>query len=211
MKRSLAVRLAPLLLLAACAPAPAWTPGPVVVISPTPATPTAATTPTAGATASGTAATMPDPAAALDVSAHDFADFASPTGRIWCGVHADTALCHFPSGMDSSKVPTSSKVCPGEHLDVTGVSVGTSGRASYFCSGDPEALPQVGSETTAWWTSTGFPSVAYDGFTLAVLPYDKAIAHAPFACLSARAGVTCANTVTGKGFTVARAGVTLIG
>lgn len=213
MKRSLVVQVAPLCLLfgffVSCTPTPSWTPSPVVVISPTPSVVSAPVTP--GTTPSSTVPTVPDPAMALDVSAYDFADFASPSGRIWCGLRADTALCHFPYGMDDAKVPKASKVCPGEHLDVTGVSVGTSGKATYFCSGDPEALPQVGTDSTAWWPSTGYPSVKSDSFTVAVLPYDKAVTHTPFTCLSTKAGVSCGNNVTGKGFTVARAGVTFIG
>lgn len=194
-------------LLTSCSPAAAWTPGPIVTVS---ATPSSIPTSSPSGTPVATALAVPDGAGATDASGYDYSDFASPSGRIWCGVRADGALCHFPNGM-KSKVPSSAKVCPGEHLDVTGVWVGPKGGATYFCSGDPEALPLTSGESVGWWKASGYPSVKYDGFRLAVLPYGKKIAHAPYVCSSEKVGVTCGNTETGKGFRVALAGVTFIG
>jgi len=204
MMRHLVIWAAALGLLTACSSGPQWTPGPIVTVSATPvvANPSASTTPTTSA--------VPDATDALDVSSHDFSDFASPSGRIWCGVRSDHALCHFPNGMKGS-VPSSSTVCPGEGLDVTGIAIAATGAAAYFCSGDPEAFPQTNGESVGWWKAAGFPSVKYQGFTLAVLPYGKKISFAPYVCLSEKTGVTCGNTLTGQGFRVALAGVTLLG
>lgn len=211
MARHLVVSAVALCVLSACSSPAQWTPGPIVTETAT----TVATTPSASPTSSGTATTpttpaVPDAAGATDVSSFDFSDFASPSGRIWCGLRSDLALCHFPYGM-KGKVPSSSTVCPGEGLDVTGVSVDAQGKAEYFCSGDPEAFPQTSSESVGWWKPTGYPSVKYNGFTLAVLPYGKRIANAAYVCISEKVGVTCGNTLTGKGFRVALAGVTFIG
>lgn len=211
MARHLVVSAIALCVLSACASPAQWTPGPIVTESAT----TVATTPSASPTSSGTAATptapaVPDATGATDVSSYDFSDFASPSGRIWCGLRSDLALCHFPYGM-KGKVPSSNTVCPGEGLDVTGVSVHAQGKAEYFCSGDPEAFPQTSSESVAWWKPAGYPSVKYNGFTLAVLPYGKKIANGSYVCISEKVGVTCGNTQTGKGFRVALAGVTFIG
>ena len=135
--------------------------------------------------------------------------FASPSGRIWCALADDVALCHFPKGMKTTKVPKPSKVCPGEGLDVTGVSVADK-KATYFCSGGAEALPQVDGLNVAWWPATGYPSVLYEGQQLATLPYDLKLVDGHFVCLSAQAGITCGNTSTGAGFLISRAGVTFI-
>lgn len=143
--------------------------------------------------------------AARDVSAWRKADFASPSGRIWCGLTAEDALCHFPRGFWGT-IPSGEEVCPGEGLDVTGVAVTASG-TTYFCSGDPSAFPVRGQDSVAWHTATGYPWVAYDGFTLAVLPYGKALRHGAFVCASAENGVTCAHRTTGRGFRIALAGV----
>ena len=182
-----------------------WRPGPITTITPTPSVPTPSETPTS--TPTSTRPTVPDPADALDVSHYDSAHFASPTGRIWCAIYSDWALCHFPRGMDMSKVPEPAKVCPGAGLDVTGVSVEV--KADYFCSGGAEALPQTNGMYVDWWRTSGFGAVKYDGQRLAVLPYGEKVAKGRFVCLSEEAGVTCGNTETGAGFRVARAGVTL--
>lgn len=194
------------------------TPGPSVAPTAEP-TGTATTSPAATASGITTAPTTSAPAvttsapagpsvpavAARDVSAWRKADFASPSGRIWCGLTAEDALCHFPRGFWGT-IPSDEEVCPGEGLDVTGVAVTASG-TTYFCSGDPSAFPVRGQDSVAWHTATGYPWVAYDGFTLAVLPYGKALRHGAFVCASAENGVTCAHRATGHGFRIALAGV----
>lgn len=118
-----------------------------------------------------TGPTIPDAKGALNVSGYESAHFASPTGAIWCAMNEGYTLCHFPKGMNMSKVPSTKKVCPGAGLDVTGVSVEVV--ADYFCSGGAEALPMTNGLFVDWWRTTGFPSVKYDGFKLATLPYGK--------------------------------------
>jgi hypothetical protein len=150
------------------------------------------------------------PAASGAINADTFASaaFASPTGRIWCALYDEWALCHFPRGMDMTKVPATEEVCPELGLDVTGVSVLK--KADYFCSGDPQAMPQTDGDQVGWWKGAGLPSVSYDGQKLATLPYGKKLARKGYVCLSERAGVTCGNAATGKGFRVALSGVTFI-
>jgi hypothetical protein len=183
------------------APAPTSSP----VASPTSASPTGTVTSTPTPTPT---ATVPTADGAIDVDAFESAHFASPTGRIWCALYDDWTLCHFPFGMDYSAVPKTSTVCPGEHLDVTGVSVQE--EADYFCSGGAEALPQTNGEYVDWWKPTGFPSVKYQGFKLAVLPYGEKLRKGDFLCESEKSGVTCVNLASGRGFTVAKRGVTFL-
>lgn len=161
--------------------------------------------------------TVPDASSALDVSATvdaaGFASFASPSGKIWCALYDSNALCHFPYDF-TGKIPSWKTICPDEELDVTGVIVEAKG-PHYFCSGDPQSMPQLqdsdSAETTGWWKATGWPSVTLDGQKLATLPYGKALVVGDYVCASATNGMTCANTATGKGFRMARAGVTFIG
>jgi len=140
------------------------------------------------------------------VAAWDVSDFASQSGRIWCGLTSDRALCHFPRGF-RGVIPSGEEICPDEGLDVTGIVV-TDAEPRYFCSGDPSAFPVKGREQVAWHVGTGYPFVSYDGYTLAVLPYGKAIRNGHYICASAVTGVTCANRATGHGFRIAQAGVT---
>lgn len=190
-----------------------WTPGPIVTVDATASAAGGTTEPSATGPATPTSTavappTVPDATDALDVSDFSGGAFASPSGRIWCAIAEGWALCHFPNGMKMTKVPKSSKVCPDDGLDVTGISVDAV--TSYFCSGDPAAFPKVGDASTKWWKNTGFGSVKYDGTRFAVLPYGKKLTYGSFVCLSEKVGVTCANTDTGAGFRVALAGVTLI-
>lgn len=193
------------LVLVGCASSTQWTPGPVETLTPTPSVATA----TASATGTASAPlTVPDATGAINADGFASAGFASPSGRIWCALYDDWALCHFPRGMDMSAVESSEQVCPGEDLDVTGVSILE--KAQYFCSGDAQAQPQTNGSSVGWWKGTGLPSVKYDGQKLAVLPYGKKIARKGYVCASEKAGVTCGNTATGQGFRVSLAGVTFI-
>lgn len=199
---------AAVLVTAGCAtPAPVLPsvgPGSVVSSPPVSSPPASPTT-----SPSPTTPKVPDTVGALDVSAYEVSMFASPSGSIWCAIQNDTAWCHFP-GDFKGKIPSSSKVCPEEMLDVTGVSVGK--KVEYFCSGDPTAFPDklnAGSGLD-WFAGTGFPWVKKDGFTLATLPYGKKLAAGSFVCLSETTGVTCGDSATGIGFKMAKAGVTII-
>lgn len=210
MRRAGVIGVVLLSLLTGCVGgAQAWTPGPIITesVTPPPFTPTAVTpSPTVTTPAKPT---VPDAAGALDVSSYESAHFASPTGRIWCALAGDWALCHFPRDMNTSKVPKPSKVCPGAGIDVTGVSVTAEG-ADYFCSGGAESLPQTNGIYTGWWKPTGYPAVTYDGQKMATLPYGRKLVHGHLICLSEQSGITCGNTSTGVGFRISRAGVTFI-
>lgn len=192
---------------AGCSPAaPVTTPAtpsasPVVSTSASPTTVTPTPTPTSPA--------LPDASGALDVSSHELSAFASPSGAIWCAVSSKGAWCHFPADF-KGKIPSSKKICPEEMLDVTGIAVTKT--VAYFCSGDPTAFPSTENAggDIDWWQGTGYPTVKYNGFTVVTLPYGKKMAAGNFVCLSAKNGVTCANTAAGIGFRMARAGVTIL-
>ena len=178
-------------------------------------------TPTATASVSASAPrspltypSAPDPSSALDVSKTvakaGLASFASPSGRIWCALYRDHALCHFPFDY-TGKIPKSSKVCPDDkELDVTGVMVDAK-HAAYFCSGDPEADPALentdSASSTSWWKATGWPSVELDGQKLATVPSGKALVAGDFVCSSTTGDVTCGDSTTGAVFRISRIGV----
>lgn len=210
MRRAGVIGVVLLTLLTGCvSAAQQWTPGPIITesVTPPPVTPGTASPSTTVTTPAKP--TVPDAAGAIDVSTYESAHFASPTGRIWCALAGDWALCHFPRDMNMSKVPKPSKVCPGAGIDVTGVGVTTKG-VDYFCSGGAEALPQTNGSYTGWWKSTGYPSVNYDGQKMATLPYGRKLVHGELICLSEQSGITCGNTTTGEGFKISRAGVIFI-
>ena len=211
MRKAGVVSVVLLFLLTGCVRASQdWTPGPVITESVTAPTVTPATVTPSPTASTPAKPTVPDTAGALDVSTFgDSAHFASPTGRIRCALGSDWTLCHFPRDMNMSKVPKPSKVCPGAGIDVTGVGVTKDG-VDYFCSGGAEALPQTNGLYTAWWKSTGYPAVTYDGQKMATLPYGKKLVHGKLICLSEQSGITCGNTSTGAGFKISRAGVTFI-
>lgn len=216
-----------ILLAAGCGQSPPGdSPGPTSGSASVPVATASASAPSASAPASPDATpsqavseppTVPDASAALDVSgtvaAAGFASFASPSGKIWCALYDGYALCHFPSDF-TGKIPSWKTICPDEELDVTGVIVEAKG-PHYFCSGDPQSLPQLedsdSAMSTDWWQATGWPSVTLDGQKLATVPYGKALVAGAYVCASATNGVTCADTETRKGFRMARAGVTFIG
>lgn len=202
--------------LAGCLRTPAVPASPPVTSPSAPATSPAPSTSAPGTSAPSTSATTPattSPAATpparppIDVSKYASADFASPSGRIWCGLHADVALCHFPNNYQG-RIPDSEEICPEVGLDVTGVEVTRTG-SRYFCSGDPSAWPVKGSKQVRWHAATGFGFVRFDGNNLARLPYGRTLRHGEVQCLSETNGVTCTNTATGHGFRMARAGVAL--
>jgi hypothetical protein len=192
------------LLLSACAAIPAAT---VTVTAPAPAPSTSASVGSPTPSVSPAAPSPTPSAPTLNVSAWDRADFASPSGRIWCALSKTVALCHFPFGFTGS-IPSSAEVCPEDDLDVTGVRVSAKG-AEYFCSGDPSSLPEKGADSVNWRNGTGFPWVHYDGRDLATLPYGRALRHSGFTCLSEKSGMTCTHGATQHGFSVAKAGAKL--
>lgn len=153
---------------------------------------------------------VPGRSGALDVDQYGGAQFSSPSGRIWCAMDADSAVCGFPDGMDTTLVPKADEVCPGQGAEVIKVSLGNRGQARYACGAEPAASPSIDTAATAWWIDTGYPSVATPSGEFAVLPYGKKLVAGSFVCFSENTGVTCGNTVSGKGFKVSRAGVLFI-
>jgi len=192
--------------LAGCVAGPSATVTVTVPPSPSAPDPTSPS-PAAPASTSPAAPSVPPSAGARDVSGFHVVDFASPSGRIWCGMRADLTLCHFPFGY-TGEVPDSEEVCPGEGLDVTGVSL-TSEGPGYFCSGDPQAMPDRGTPQVAWRRGTGFPFVSFDGHSLATLPYGESLRYLTVICSSEPSGISCGDDSTGRGFRVARADVVL--
>lgn len=153
---------------------------------------------------------VPAASGALDVDRFGGAQFSSPSGRIWCALGADSAACGFPDGMDTTLVPKAKEVCPGQAMKVIMVVLDAKGRAEYACGTAPAATPLVDTDSTAWWSDTGYPSVATQSGAFAVLPYGKKLVAGSFVCFSENTGVTCGNTDSGKGFKVSRAGVLFI-
>lgn len=211
---ALAVALGTSILLAGCMGAPPAATTGTTKASPStiaPATPTLSFdgTPTPSAPATPSVSPSGKPTASLPATSGAYpvtglAAFASPSGRIWCATDGKAAWCHFPKGM-TAKVPPSSSVCPGEDLDVTGVTV-DGAEPGYFCSGDPTAFPRKGSDEVKWHDTLKLPYVSYDGFSLAVLPYGKSIIQGNYICAVAEVGVTCGSIVTKHGFRMSVAG-----
>lgn len=128
----------------------------------------------------------------------DAAAFSSPSGRIICYLGLDAARCDFVG----DKAWTAAKPA-GCELDwqSTLVVVNTAGAG---CVGDTVIeTAVVGSEWTTW-RRAGDPTVVVYDMTMAVLPYGSALASGVIRCESATSGVTCRNTSTGHGFTMAR-------
>lgn len=175
-------------------------------------TPSATTTSTAGppspTPAESTAAAFPTADGALDVSSFAGAHFANPSGKIWCALTPDWALCQFPPTMNTARVPDPSQVCPGTGLEVTGVSVIQ--KADYFCGAGGDALPQTNGLNVDWWRATGFGSVKRDHQRLAVLPEGRKLVLDDHLCVSEPAGVACVNTDSGRGFLLTRQGVSFL-
>lgn len=141
-----------------------------------------------------------------NVSSLDIVEFASPSGRILCGMGEDSVDCTPPTELlESDKVPPASQVCPGEEIAVAAVTLGRSGTGKWMCRGDVSAWPTPGSESTSWATG-GFGATSDDG-EYSALPYGKSLKRGDFTCASAENGVTCTNS-SGGGFRVNRSAAT---
>lgn len=197
--------VAAMVLLTACQPAAPTTSAtasspPGVSATPTDAPTTVSPTPAA-------AAKVPQAKGAIDVSALDWASFASPSGRIRCSISSSEAGCDFPEGMDPAGIPDQDTFCDP---DATLSSVVVTDVASFACMMDPYSWPETDSESASWWKKTGFAAVEVGESALAVLPYGKKLRAGRMVCSSERTGVVCGNTTTGSGFTIALAGVGFI-
>lgn len=154
----------------------------------------ATTAPSAGRPASSAPANAP-----TDVrKVGDNAAFSSPSGRIICFMSVEGARCEFV-GDKAWKPPRP----PGCQLEWESILV-VGDTAGAGCAGDTVAeTAQVGSEYTTWRRSAD-PTVVVYGMTMAALPYGSGLDSGAFRCESATTGVTCRNTTTGHGFTMAR-------
>ncbi len=181
------------------------------VVSPEPEpTPTEEPAPTAEAPASTKVPPGPnntsDVKQVLDVSAFDYVEFASPSGRLVCGIFSDAANCFLPPGFQG-KVPSGAEGCSDPDFDVNAVGVG-SGKATWACFNDPAFWPVKGSPGVEWHAQTDYAWVK-SGFgdqKFASLPYGVALQHKNFTCSSATDGVRCWNHKTQHGFQIRQAG-----
>lgn len=102
--------------------------------------------------------------------------FQSPSGNIGCGISRDGARCDVRE--HSWKAPPKPKSC---RLDWGyGLTVGKSGKSSFFCAGD--SVLGVGS----------------------TLPYGQSVRRGRFKCTSRTDGVRCVNVRNKHGFKLAR-------
>ncbi|MBI9115054.1 hypothetical protein [Sanguibacter suaedae] len=118
--------------------------------------------------------------------AADAEAFASPSGNIVCQVSSTGASCGIVSlATEPAPVPGCDGTV-GHVVEVTGDGV------SVPCVGpaDQPAAPPAGTQQLA---------------------YGSSLAVGPYSCDSTETGVTCTDTATGQGFTLARAGITRVG
>lgn len=186
--------------------APVVSQPPATVSSPTAGLPSAITMPSIGFP-SGATTTPPAtrPASSAPASGPtdvrkvaDSAAFSSPSGRIICFLGLDAARCDFV-GDKAWKAPQ-----PRDCQLDWGSTLVVEDTAGAGCVGDTVVeTAKVGSEYTTWRRPTDPTVVVYD-MTMAVLPYGSGLVSGAIQCESAPTGVTCRNTTTGHGFTMAR-------
>lgn len=137
-------------------------------------------------TASQEDATTPSSTQAVTVpeGALDLAEFTTPSGNIWCTLGDDAASCQIG---DTSYQPPAVDGC-GDNDLVGRVLTVTDDQAEFPCPDGDIAGPPAGERT--------------------VLEYEQVTAVGDFMCSSSETGVRCQSLVSGRGFTVARAGAT---
>jgi hypothetical protein len=129
----------------------------------------------------------------------DSAAFATPSGRIVCIIADNSVRCDFISDDKAwtSPQPKGCDLAWGDSLYLTQTAGST-------CHGDTVAdTPALDSGYVSWRRSSD-PTVEVNGLTLAALPYGSGVLVGNLQCDSAASGVTCKNTSTGHGFTMAR-------
>jgi hypothetical protein len=129
----------------------------------------------------------------------DAGAFATPSGRIVCLVSIDSVRCDFV-GADKSwqaPKPTNCELDWGSSLYVTKTAGST-------CAGDTVIDTASADSDYVSWRKPSDPIVTVYDLKLVALPYGSSLAAGPFQCDSASTGVTCKNTATGHGFTMAR-------
>lgn len=129
----------------------------------------------------------------------DAGAFATPSGRIVCLVSIDSVRCDFV-GTDKAwqaPKPTNCELDWGSSLYVTKTAGST-------CAGDTVIDTASADSEYVSWRKPSDPIVTVYDLKLVALPYGSSLAAGPFQCDSASTGVTCKNTATGHGFTMAR-------
>lgn len=157
----------------------------------------------------GAAPTPSSESSGWDVSAHRIAEFASPSGRIQCGIVKGKATCGFSSAMPLDLRPPAEQACPTEKgYGAAGVSVNTEVR--WVCAGGLLFWPVEDSSATEW--ATQYPAGRSDSGDgqpgLVTLPYGESLRNGDILCTSREEGMTCENTSAGAGFTVSSSGIT---
>lgn len=157
------------------------------------------------ASSPGTVPPQAPATAAIDVrQVADAAAFATPSGRIVCVMADNSVRCDYIAGDKAwtSPQPKACQLAWGDSLQLTQTAGST-------CHGDTLAdSPSLDSGLVGWRRS-GDPTVEVNGLALAALPYGSGIALGTLECDVASTGVTCTNTGTGHGFTIAREAYTI--
>jgi len=171
-------------------------------------TPTAPTVPSisislslpSGASSSGTVPSQAPPTVAIDVrKVADAAAFATPSGRIVCVMADNSVRCDYIAG-DKAWTSPQPKECQldwGDSLQLTQTAGST-------CHGDTLADSPALDSGLVGWRRSGDPTVEVNGLALAALPYGSGLVLGTLECDVATSGVTCKNSSTGHGFTIAR-------
>ena len=148
---------------------------------------------------SGASSSAPATTAADVRKVADAAAFATPSGRIVCIIADNSVRCDFISSDKAwtSPQPKGCDLAWGDSLYLTQTAGST-------CHGDTLADTPALDSGYVTWRRSGDPTVVVNGLTLAALPYGSAILVGTLQCDSATTGVTCRNTATGHGFSMAR-------
>jgi hypothetical protein len=125
--------------------------------------------------------------------------FATPSGRIVCLVSIDSVRCDFVGADKSWKAPKPTNC----ELD-WGSSLYVAKTAGSTCAGDTVIDTASVDSVYVSWSKPSDPIVTVYDLKLVALPYGSSLAVGSFRCDSASTGVTCKNTATGHGFTMAR-------
>ncbi|WP_312719991.1 excalibur calcium-binding domain-containing protein [Mobilicoccus sp.] len=123
--------------------------------------------------------------------------FISPSGNIMCAAGARDVRCDVTEF--TYRTPKRPSWCDTDF----GQAFGLRRTAEVLCAGD--TLWGAASPGQNWFRKTGLRASSVQGLPQAVLPYGWTLKSTQIACTSTTKGVTCVNTTTKHGFTVAKA------
>jgi len=136
----------------------------------------------------------------IDVrTALDVAAFVTPSGQIVCLLSSDGVRCDYFAEDKAWQAPQ-----PGNCDIDTGWSLSVDRTAGTSCVGDSIVAKAAKGSGFESWHRPGDPAVAWNGLTLAALPYGATIVVTTFRCDNLSSGVTCENESTGHGFFMSR-------